>query len=81
MNTYIPTIEDIYMVSYITIHGWKLNYDGRWEKDGCSRPLTYNEEESNSFYIRNDMEPRFLGTDFLLKDAYYLQLEEDEKKE
>jgi len=70
MNTYIPSTEDIYRITFITMRGWILDYDGRWKKEGCKRDLTYNEKESNDYALRHKFEPKYDGKDFLLDDAY-----------
>jgi hypothetical protein len=73
MGTNVPDTLEIYMICYITMRGWSL-VDGRWEKEGCKRNLTYNEKESNDYMTRNKMSPRYLGQDFLLEDAYNREL-------
>lgn len=81
MNTYIPSTEDIYRITFITMRGWRLDYDMRWRKEGCARQLTYNEKESNDYYLRNKLESPYDGKDFLLDDAYDYELNLSPKTE
>jgi hypothetical protein len=65
--------ENSYRICFITMRGWKL-VDGRWEKEGCKRELTFNEKESNDYSARHNLGQRYFGKDFLLDDAYEYQL-------
>ena len=77
-NAYIPTVEDVYKICFITMNGWKL-VDDHWEKEATTRKLHYHEEESNDYYAKNNLSQRFFGTDFSLDQAYDLQLLANEK--
>ena len=79
MNTYIPSTQDIYMICFITMRGWRFEQPS-WQKDGYKRELSYHEKESNDYYKRNDMKERFFGLDFDLETAYYRAVADDEKK-
>jgi hypothetical protein len=56
------------------MRGWNLDYYACWQKAGVVRPLTFNEKESNEHFAKYRISPKYLGTDFLLKDAYEYEL-------
>ena len=76
MNVHIPTEMEIFRIAFITMRGWRLNYNKEWFKKGQVRPLTHDEEYQNKF--AHSKEYLVDGTKFDLATAYYRETEGDD---
>jgi hypothetical protein len=73
VNVHIPTVEEIHMIAYLTVHGWVPDTRGIWKKPGVLRKPSDDDEMRKRQRGRYD--PPLEAWE--LSDAYYHQLEED----
>jgi hypothetical protein len=81
MDVHIPTLEEIYMIAYITARGWKLDF--RWElwtKDKKLRKLSDWELEEFSRAKEDGWHDYHNDPEFWkLEDAFYEELDVQKK--
>jgi hypothetical protein len=73
-NVATLTVEDVYMISYLVMRGWKhQGYPDCWIKEGFYHTKTQRAERCNCGGCWEDVETN----EFDLEEAYYVQEEID----